>query len=65
MTAGGGAKPALSRGDAFRELDGLAGERFDPEVVKAFERAFAEGEVPRSENAADSWEHASATQGGD
>jgi len=65
MTSGEGPKPALSREEAFRELEGLAGERFDPEVVKAFERAFADMESPRSENAADSWEHASATQGGD
>lgn len=65
MTAGEGERPALSPGDALRELSGLAGERFDPEVVKAFARAVAEWETPRSENAADSWEHASATQGGD
>jgi hypothetical protein len=65
MTAGTGARPAHSREDVFRELDGLAGRQFDPEVVKAFERAFAEGEAHRLENAADSWEHASATQGGD
>jgi hypothetical protein len=62
---GKGGRAALSLEDSIRELRKLAGTRFDPEVVDAFERACFEFEKPRWESAADSWEHASATQGGE
>jgi two-component sensor histidine kinase len=65
LTAGSGRRAALSREDSIRELRGLSGTRFDPEVVDAFEAACVELETPRWEGAADSWEHASATQGGE
>jgi GAF domain-containing protein len=64
-TAGKGQRAALSREDSIRELRTLAGTRFDPEVVDAFEAACVELDTPRWESAADSWEHASATQGGE
>jgi signal transduction histidine kinase len=64
MTTGKGRRAALSREDSIRELQKLAGARFDPEVVEAFEGACAE--LGRSGgDATDSWEHASATQGGE
>jgi len=65
MTTGKGRRAALSREDSIRELQKLAGARFDPEVVDAFEGACVEIEKPRRESATDSWEHASATQGGE
>ena len=65
MSAGKGRRPALPREEAIRELRRLAGARFDPEVVDAFEGACAELEQPRRESATDSWEQASATQGGE
>jgi hypothetical protein len=65
MSAGKGRRAALPREDSIRELGKLAGARFDPEVVDAFEGASMELEKTRWENAADSWEHASATQGGE
>ena len=65
MTTGKGRRAALSREDSIRELQKLAGARFDPEVVEAFEGACVEIEKPGRESATDSWEHASATQGGE
>jgi hypothetical protein len=65
MTAGKGRRQALPREEAIRELRRLAGAHFDPEAVDAFEGACVELEQPRGESAADSWEHASATQGGE
>ena len=65
MSTGKGRRAALSREDSIRELQKLAGARFDPEVVDAFAGACVEIERPRGESATDSWEHASATQGGE
>jgi signal transduction histidine kinase len=65
MSTGKGRRAALSREESIRELMQLAGKRFDPEVVDAFEGAAVELEKTRWESAADSWEHASATQGGE
>ena len=64
-TTGKGRRAALSREESIGELKQLAGARFDPEVVEAFEGAAVELERTRSEDSADSWEHASATQGGE
>jgi len=64
-TTGKGRRAALSREESIGELKQLAGARFDPEVVDAFEGAAVELERTRSEDSADSWEHASATQGGE
>ena len=65
MIAGSGRRAPLSHEEAIQELRRLAGARFDPDVVDAFERACVEVEKSRGEGAADSWEHASATQGGE
>jgi signal transduction histidine kinase len=65
LVAGQARRPAQSRAEAMRELRRLADTRFDPQVVDAFEKAYREQEMPREESAADSWEHASTTQGGE
>jgi len=65
MTAGKGRRPALSREQSILELRRLEGTQFDPVVVDAFETAYREQERPPRQSAADSWEHASTTQGGE
>jgi response regulator RpfG family c-di-GMP phosphodiesterase/two-component sensor histidine kinase len=51
MTVGRPHRPPMSKEEALRELHGLKGRQFDPDVVNAFERALQEVE---RQNATDS-----------